>query len=57
MIEIGIAPVIYKTEILIVFEGGLVQLEWMVLILAAIIFNADFAGDGWGAKTWVFKKP
>ena len=26
--------------------GGLMQIEWMVLVLAAIIFIADFAGDG-----------
>ena len=26
--------------------GGLVQVEWMVLVLAAVIFIADFAGDG-----------
>ena len=26
--------------------GDLAQVEWMVLVLAAIIFVADFAGDG-----------
>ena len=26
--------------------GDLAQVEWMVLVLAAIIFIADFAGDG-----------
>jgi len=26
--------------------GGLVQVEWMVLVLATIILIADFAGDG-----------
>ena len=36
--------------------GELAQVEWMVLLLAATIFLADFAGDGWQTETWVFKK-
>ena len=36
--------------------GELAQVEWIVLLLAATIFLADFAGDGWQAETWVFKK-
>ena len=37
--------------------GDLAGVEWMVLVLAAIIVVADFAGDGWGTETWVFTKP
>ena len=47
----------YFTACFLIGSGGLVQVEWMVLVLAAIIFIADFAGDGWGTETWVFKKP
>ncbi len=36
----------YFTACFLIGSGGLVQVEWMVLVLAAIIFIADFAGDG-----------
>ena len=36
----------YFTVCFLIGSGGLVQVEWMVLVLAAIIFIADFAGDG-----------
>ena len=36
----------YFTACFLIGSGGLVQVEWMVLVLAAIIFVADFAGDG-----------
>ena len=36
----------YFTACFLIGIGGLVQVEWMVLVLAAIIFIADFAGDG-----------
>ena len=35
----------YFTACFLIGSGGLVQVEWMVLVLAAIIFIADFAGD------------
>ena len=35
----------YFTVCFLIGSGGLVQVEWMVLVLAAIIFIADFAGD------------
>ena len=36
----------YFTALFLFGIGGLMQIEWMVLVLAAIIFIADFAGDG-----------
>ena len=36
----------YFTVCFLIGTGGLVQIEWMVLLLAFIIFIADFAGDG-----------
>ena len=36
----------YFTACFLIGSGGLVQVKWMVLVLAAIIFIADFAGDG-----------
>ena len=36
----------YFTVLFLVGIGDLVQVEWMVLLLAAAIFVADFAGDG-----------
>ena len=36
----------YFTACFLIGSGGLVQVEWMVLVLAAIIFIADFAGEG-----------
>ena len=36
----------YFTACFLIGSGGLVQVEWMVLVLAAIIFIVDFAGDG-----------
>ena len=36
----------YFTVCFLIGIGGLVQIEWMVLLLAFIIFIADFAGDG-----------
>jgi len=36
----------YFTACFLIGSGGLVQVEWMVLVLAAIIFIADFSGDG-----------
>ena len=36
----------YFTACFLIGSGGLVQVEWMVLVLAAVIFIADFAGDG-----------
>ena len=41
----------YFTACFLIGSGGLVQVEWMVLVLAAIIFIADFAGDGGGTET------
>ena len=35
----------YFTACFLIGSGGLVQIEWMVLVLAALIFIADFAGD------------
>ena len=36
----------YFTVCFLIGTGGLVQIEWMVLLLAFFIFIADFAGDG-----------
>ena len=36
----------YFTACFLFGFGGLVKVEWMTLVLAAIIFVADFAGDG-----------
>ena len=36
----------YFTACFLIGSGGLVQVEWMVLVLAAIIIIVDFAGDG-----------
>jgi len=36
----------YFTACFLIGSSGLVQVEWMVLVLATIIFIADFAGDG-----------
>ena len=36
----------YFTACFLIGSGGLVHVEWMVLVLAAIIFIADFAGYG-----------
>ena len=35
----------YFTACFLFGFGGLVKVEWMALVLAAIIFIADFAGD------------
>ena len=35
----------YFTACFLFGIGGLMQIEWMVIVLAAIIFIADFAGD------------
>ena len=35
----------YFTACFLLGIGGLVKIEWMVLVLAFIIFIADFAGD------------
>ena len=36
----------YFTVCFLIGTGGLVQIEWMVLLLAFFIFIADFTGDG-----------